>query len=179
MLINPSLNAFAYPTGAIYVHSGLLARLDNEAQLAAVLGHAPAAVPRDRPFTELGFDSLTAVELRNRLRTATGLTLPATLVFDHPTPAALIAHLKSSAAPAPAAAPEGRTDEPIAIVAMSCRFPGGVASPEDLWRLVTGEVDAVGAFPANRGWDLAALHDEDADKPGTFGRLPRDQAYAV
>ncbi|MFD1049906.1 beta-ketoacyl synthase N-terminal-like domain-containing protein [Kibdelosporangium lantanae] len=57
--------------------------------------------------------------------------------------------------------------EPIAIVSMGCRFPGGVASPEDLWRLVADGVDAVGGFPTDRGWNIDCLFDNDPDQPGT------------
>ncbi|MFJ9777891.1 type I polyketide synthase, partial [Kitasatospora sp. NPDC101157] len=140
--------------------------------VVAVLGHdAQETEDVERAFRDLGFDSMTAVEFRNRLNRATGLTLPTTLVFDHPTPAALVRHLRAELLGG-----DDRTqvahrtvgsDEPIAIIGMSCRFPGGANSPEELWRLVEGEVDAITPFPADRGWNLDALHDPDADRTGT------------
>jgi acyl transferase domain-containing protein len=63
---------------------------------------------------------------------------------------------------------EGAAREPIAIIAIGCRYPGGVRSPEDLWRLVAEETDAIGELPADRGWDLDALYDPDPETTGTF-----------
>ncbi|MFF8452873.1 beta-ketoacyl synthase N-terminal-like domain-containing protein, partial [Streptomyces leeuwenhoekii] len=144
--------------------------------IAAVLGHpTPDTIDADRTFRDLGFDSLTAVELRNRLSRATGLRLPTTLAFDHPTPTALTHHLttllnpnetKTPSAPAAAESKAGQ-HEPIAIIGVGCRYPGGVASAEDLWQLVTSGGDAVGEFPADRGWDVEALYDPEPGQRGT------------
>ncbi|MFD2472101.1 SDR family NAD(P)-dependent oxidoreductase [Amycolatopsis silviterrae] len=147
------------------------------AQVAAVLGmDSGDAVDVRRAFRELGFDSVTAVELRNRLNHATGLSLPPTVVFDHPNCAALAAHLTGTGPePATAAAPVG---EPIAIVAMSCRFPGGVESPEDLWRLVSEGTDAISGFPSDRGWTVSGsggfLYGAAEFDAGFFGISPRE-----
>ncbi|MER8162889.1 SDR family NAD(P)-dependent oxidoreductase, partial [Streptomyces sp. NPDC094472] len=144
-------------------------------EAATVLGHGgPESLAPQRPFKELGFDSLSAVELRNRLRTATGRRLQATLIFDHPTPAALARHLDAElfgstdgAVSVPAPTVAHPADEPIAIVGMSCRLPGGADSPESLWRLLESGADAISELPTDRGWDLDTLYDQDRSRPGT------------
>ncbi|OXM54572.1 type I polyketide synthase [Amycolatopsis alba DSM 44262] len=139
-------------------------------EVAAVLAHSTKdTVEEVKAFKELGLDSLTGVELRNRLAAATGLRLPATLVFDYPTPGGLADHLCGRLSGGERRVTTSRAaagDEPIAIVSMACRLPGGVTSPEDLWDLVAGGVDAVTDFPSDRGWDLGALYDPDPDATG-------------
>ncbi|WP_264078074.1 beta-ketoacyl reductase, partial [Mycobacterium shimoidei] len=140
--------------------------------IATVLGTTtPEAIDPDKAFQELGFDSLTAVEMRNRLKAATGLALSPTLIFDYPTPNALAGYMRTELAGVPQEVkhvPAVRTtgDDPIAIVGMSCRFPGGVDSPEDLWDMVAQGRDVLTEFPKDRGWDLASLFNPDPDVPG-------------
>ncbi|MFF1279007.1 SDR family NAD(P)-dependent oxidoreductase, partial [Streptomyces marokkonensis] len=182
---------FRAPTGpgtsAETVTTGLRARLQDldpesrrralltevRARAAAALGHAgPEQVGADRAFRDLGVDSLIAVELRNVLAAASGVPLPATAVFDHPTPQALAAFLYAELFGddvVTAVGAESNTvvavDEPVAIVGMACRFPGGVESPEDLWHLLADGRDGIGDFPADRGWDLDLLFAPDPDNP--------------
>ncbi|MEU3459406.1 beta-ketoacyl synthase N-terminal-like domain-containing protein [Streptomyces sp. NPDC006733] len=144
------------------------------AQAASVLGHASAdEVDSERAFKELGFDSVSAVELRNRLAQSTGVPLPATVVFDHPTPAAvarlLLAQVDGAAEDVLPAAQKrrGAVDEPLAIIGIGCRYPGGVTSADELWELVAGGRDVIGPLPADRGWDLERLYSPDREKIGT------------
>ncbi|MBL1101987.1 type I polyketide synthase [Streptomyces coffeae] len=143
-------------------------------QVASVLGHDSAdEVDGERAFKELGFDSVSAVELRNRLSQSTGVALPATVVFDHPTPQA-VARLLLQQVDGPAdtdlpATPKrrGAVDEPLAIVGIGCRYPGGVTSAEDLWQLVADGRDVIGPLPGDRGWDLERLYSPDREQVGT------------
>ncbi|MFI6128206.1 type I polyketide synthase [Micromonospora sp. NPDC051141] len=139
---------------------------------ATALGYGAADdVPVTRPFRDLGLDSLTAVDLRNLLATATELRLPATLAFDYPNPAVLAGHLDElltgAGAPVDGPAAVAIPDEPLAVVAMSCRFPGGADDPERLWQLLAAGGDAIGDFPTDRGWDLDRLFDTDPAVEGT------------
>ena len=169
-------------TGSSWAQRQVQLPVDDRAQavletvretVALVLGHgAGADIDPGKAFKDAGFDSLTGVEFRNRLGELTGMRLPATLVFDCPSPAAVADFLLdqldvSGAAAVPSVvAHELGSDEPIAVVGMGCRYPGGVGSPEDLWRLVVAGQDAIDEFPVDRGWDVEGLFDPDPEKVG-------------
>ncbi|MGH7358677.1 MAG: type I polyketide synthase, partial [Candidatus Rokuibacteriota bacterium] len=152
-------------------------------EAAAILGHERSdAVEADRPFKELGFDSVAAVELRNRINAATGLRLPAAALFDHPTPVALAAELTaelSGAGPvSEEVVPFVPVEEPVAIVGVGCRFPGGVSSPEGFWDLLDEGRDAISGFPVDRGWEawLDGGADAFAHRGGFLYDAPRFDA---
>ncbi|HEY8981707.1 MAG TPA: SDR family NAD(P)-dependent oxidoreductase, partial [Streptomyces sp.] len=142
-----------------------------------VLGHADgSAVPARRSFTDLGITSMHAVEIRGALCEATGVDLPVTVVFDQPTPQALARHLldellggdvEFTAAPVHA----GRADEPVAILGMSCRFPGGSNTPDRFWNHLLDGTDPVAEVPADR-WNAADFYDP---APGTPGKAYTQQ----
>ncbi|MGW1194020.1 SDR family NAD(P)-dependent oxidoreductase, partial [Streptomyces sp. NPDC002559] len=144
-------------------------------EAAAVLGMSDSgAIGKEQVFKDLGFDSLMAVELRRRLSAETGTQLPSTLAFDHPTPAAIAALLldrlslsgrADESSPAAPVRREGTTsDDPIAIVSMACRLPGGVTTPEEYWTLLAEGTDAIGPLPSR--WDGLDLYDPDPDAVG-------------
>ncbi|ROQ82956.1 acyl transferase domain-containing protein [Streptomyces sp. CEV 2-1] len=145
-------------------------------QVASVLGYSSLqAIEPEKAFKDLGFDSLRAVEFRNALAEAVALRLPATVVFDYPTPVALARHLLNEVAGAPATAAlaavspnsAAHMDDPIVIVGMACRYPGNVGSPEDLWQAVTEGADLISDFPSDRGWDLRKIYDPEGIRPDT------------
>ncbi|MRH92591.1 SDR family NAD(P)-dependent oxidoreductase [Nocardia sp. SYP-A9097] len=152
-------------------------------QVAHVLGHnEAAAVSTAGTFKELGLDSRMGAELGEILFRQTGVRLSGTVIFDYPTPEALIAHLRRklrrAAVPQPVIVPPTSTagasgvtapqtasvpeapaveqDDPVVIVGMACRFPSGITSPQRLWQAVAAGVDAISAFPADRDWEDAA-----------------------
>ncbi|WP_007026740.1 type I polyketide synthase, partial [Saccharomonospora iraqiensis] len=150
--------------------------------VAAVLGYSDAAaMDTGRTFRDLGFDSVMLEELRARL-SALGRAVPSTVVFDHPTPDALAAWWESG--DADTEQPFGADvdpAEPIAVVAMACRAPGGVTDPDQLWDLVLERRDAVGDAPTDRGWTVDGvrggfLRDAAEFDADLFGISPREAA---
>ncbi|KVP52034.1 hybrid non-ribosomal peptide synthetase/type I polyketide synthase [Burkholderia ubonensis] len=155
--------------------------------VAQVLGFGSATPDRDRGFFEMGMDSLMAVDLRAHLEKALGAPLSVALLFDHPTVNALadfLAEQSSATAPDATAAPtapaqavsprpaapavatrEAGTPEPIAIVGMSCRFPGDAHDLDAYWQLLNDGVDAISEVPRER-WDIDAYYDPDPEAPG-------------
>jgi acyl transferase domain-containing protein/acyl-CoA synthetase (AMP-forming)/AMP-acid ligase II len=136
-------------------------------QTAAVLGLAPEAVAPEVAFRSQGISSLLAIRLRDQLAAAAGRELPASLAFDYPSPVAVARLLAGDAAAAEDLVPAVAAADPVVVVGMACRYPGGIETPEQLWDVVTSGTDVIGGFPADRGWDLDVLFDDDPDQVGT------------
>jgi acyl transferase domain-containing protein/acyl carrier protein len=142
-------------------------------EVAVVLGHtSPADLDLDRVFRDLGFDSLMSADLQTRLSGVTGLRLPTSLIFDYPTPSAVAEFvlgrlLGRDDAGARAPARRAVRDEPLAVVGMACRFPGGITTPAELWRFVADGGDSISGFPTDRDWDLTALRESGGERRGT------------
>ena len=152
------------------------------AEIADALRLDQAQVAFDQPLRAMGFDSLSTIALTNRLGTLTGLSLPVTFAWSHPSVTAIASALlqemrlaepthtpdhtllASAAAAHPPADDEGRAGA-IAIVGMACRFPGGATSPARFWERLLDGFDAITEVPRER-WDMDALYDADPAAPG-------------
>ncbi|MBE9224387.1 SDR family NAD(P)-dependent oxidoreductase [Phormidium sp. LEGE 05292] len=149
-------------------------------QVSQVLGRKLSTPELEQGFFDLGMDSLTAVELRNRLQKSFACSLPATLSFDYPNVKVLADYIAKDILSLETARNENRElngskkgfeaieksqKEPLAIVGMACRFPGGANSPEAFWELLCNGVDAISEVPPNR-WDINAFYDPDPEVPG-------------
>ncbi|HTZ14424.1 MAG TPA: SDR family NAD(P)-dependent oxidoreductase, partial [Mycobacterium sp.] len=138
----------------------------------------PSEIREDAGFFDLGMDSLMAVELRQRIELGVGKQIPATLAMDHPRLSDTVDYLltdvlalsEAKSGPAVATAVTARTDEPIAIIAVSCRFPGA-PNPEAFWEVLSGGVDAIREVPEDR-FDIDEFYDPDPDAAGkTYTRF--------
>ncbi|MGE2736151.1 type I polyketide synthase [Mycolicibacterium vaccae] len=136
-----------------------------------------AEIREDAGFFDIGMDSLMAVELRRRIEQGVGKEIPATLAMDHPRLSDVADYLLGDVlgfddhAPRPAQVTvTARTDEPIAVVAVSCRFPGA-PNPEAFWDVLSGGIDTIREVPEDR-FDIDEFYDPDPDSPGkTYTRF--------
>ncbi|KAL2073106.1 hypothetical protein VTL71DRAFT_10430 [Oculimacula yallundae] len=121
----------------------------------------------------LGLNSLKSIQLRDRLASVTGLEdLPITLCFDYSTPSLLTQYLSELLFISRQSIPERKTsssqkntEDPIAIVSMTCKYPGGIENPEDLWKVLSEGRDVMSEFPTDRGWPTD-IYDPDPDAIG-------------
>jgi amino acid adenylation domain-containing protein len=142
-------------------------------KLARRLQVNPEEIDIQKPFAHYGLDSAAAVGLSGELEEWLGRKLSPTLAYDHPTIEAVTRYLtkETETDEALAIGHAGAvrdlrpTKEPIAIIGMGCRFPGGADTPQAYWRLLRDGVDAITPIPDER-WDVEAYYDADPDAPG-------------
>lgn len=153
------------------------------AEVAAALHCEPAALSRHEPLRSLGLDSLTTIVLQNRLGALSGVSLPVTFVWEHPSidelAQGLLREMRVAASDAPGDDPASAGehvrsagagmgapgDEPIAVVGIGCRLPGGASSPAAFWQLLRAGTDAIRAVPAER-WCPDDVRARAGDMPG-------------
>ncbi|HEV2639449.1 MAG TPA: type I polyketide synthase [Actinocrinis sp.] len=142
-------------------------------EAGSLLGRPADGLRSGTALREQGFDSVTVVELRNRLTARTRITLPTALAFDYPTPHAIATLLLAHAGAQPQVPAIGAPvsprsgDDPIAIVSMACRLPDGIDTPEAFWDLLADGREASGPFPQRwHRWDLTTLDDAERDATG-------------
>ncbi|BBM86751.1 polyketide synthase [Candidatus Uabimicrobium amorphum] len=152
-------------------------------EVAKVLGLDANEVEREQALQEMGLDSLMAVELKNAVETAIGSELPTTLLFDYPNIEAMADYLVTDIfawqeEQQVVVARQSVENEPIAIIGLSCRFPGA-NNIEEFWQLLVEGKDAISEVPESR-WDLEEYYDPDPDAPGKmytkFGGFISDAA---
>ncbi|WP_406272618.1 acyltransferase domain-containing protein [Nocardia sp. NBC_00881] len=160
-------------------------------QVGAVL-EAPKPIGPGQVFTDYGLKSLTAVRLRAALAETTGFDLPTTIAYDLPTPNLLARHLCALLGAGPTRdrlglampiRPRPAEDDPVVVVGMGCRLPGGVASPAEFWDLLAEGRETIGDFPTDRGWEVdpdatyarrGSFLDAAWFDPAFFGISPRE-----
>ena len=171
----PAAGSFAARIAALPEQDRHNAVLDEVlAQVAVVLGHSSTdEIDPRRTFKELGFDSPASGRAAEQARSgdrASAWRQPGLRPPDSGTAGRDGAGQGDRSVGGSVARPaigEPLVDEPIAIIGIGCRYPGGVRSAEDLWRLVAAGEDAIGEFPTDRGWDLDRLVDPEGRRPGT------------
>ncbi|MER5427595.1 type I polyketide synthase [Streptomyces sp. NPDC002588] len=133
-----------------------------------IAGWTGGEAPTDVPLADLGMSSRDAVVLAGELSAATGRELPATLLWAAPTVEALVAHVCGDAEERPVPEVRAAPDEPVAVIGVGCRLPGGVRGPADYWRLLVDGVDAIGRVPGDRWRDFTAFPPADAPVYGGY-----------
>jgi acyl transferase domain-containing protein/acyl-CoA synthetase (AMP-forming)/AMP-acid ligase II/acyl carrier protein len=174
----PPLSQALYATAGLSKAQQIVIIADHlHGQVAATLQVDLAEISRSASFQSLGFDSIRAAELQNRLVQLTGLALPITLLWNHPSidelAVVLLGRLlpdtppvqEAGQAQADLAKETAGATEALAIIGMGCRFPGGVTTPEQFWQFLQDGGNGVTEIPSDR-WDVEQYYDANPDALG-------------